>query len=238
MENNLLTRDTLIKMKKDDVIEAYLQSADLFRAIGDINANLKIMSAELSAVKQLNSDLTKRNEQLERRLIETERLTFSDAQYSRRHLLELNTSQGQLSDSPHLKETVARLMSLTGTNVAAGDIDVCHTIGKEGKKRVIMEMNTRTQRYAILQTRKNLKNIQDDVHGSIFISESVCDPLKKLEYTCRKLKKNGALHSTWFWNGRIHMKITENGEKVHVGHLTDILKRVDRAAVEAIYPDV
>ena len=51
MEKNLLTRDTLIKMKKDDVIEAYLQSADLFRAIGDINANLKIMSAELSAVK-------------------------------------------------------------------------------------------------------------------------------------------------------------------------------------------
>ena len=71
METNLLTRDTLIKMKKDDVIEAYLQSADFFRAIGDINANLKIMSAELLAVKQLNVDLTKRNQQLERRLVET-----------------------------------------------------------------------------------------------------------------------------------------------------------------------
>ena len=30
----------------------------------------------------------------------------------------------------------------------------------------------------------------------------------------------------------------ENCEKVNVGHLTDILKRVDRAAVEAIYPTV
>ena len=99
-------------------------------------------------------------------------------------------------------------------------------------------MNTHTQRYDILQTRKNLKNITEDVYSSFFIRESVCNTLKKLEYTCRKLKKNGAIHSTWFWNGRIQMKVTENGEKVHVGHLTDILKRVDCSAVEAIYPTV
>ena len=173
-------------------------------------------------MKTINNDLIKRNEDLERRLVEIERLTFSGAQYSSRRLLEISTSTGQFHDSPHLKATVAQLMSLTESPVAAANIDICHTIGKEGKKRVIMEMANRTTRYDILRARKELKNVEDDQYGNIFINESLCNRYKRLDYLCRKLKKSGHVHSTWFWNGRIFIKKTENTEKIHVWHVTDI----------------
>ena len=140
-------------------------------------------------METINNDLIKRNEEFERRIIENERLTFSDAQYSRRCLLEISTSTGQFHDSMHLKATVARLISLTGSPVAAANIDISHTIEKEGKKRVIMEMADRTTRYDILRARKELKNVEDDQYGNIFINESLCDLYKRLDYLCRKLKK-------------------------------------------------
>ena len=103
------------------------------------------MLNRLNQMETINNDLSKRNEELKWRLIQNERLTLSDAQYNRCRLLKISTSQGQFHDSPHLKATVAQLMSLTGTPVAAANIDICHTIGKKGKKRVIMEMPTEQQ---------------------------------------------------------------------------------------------
>ena len=94
-------------------------------------------------MERINNDLSKRNEELERRLVENKSLTF-----------KISTSQGQFHDSLHLEATVARLMSLTGTPVTATNIDIYHTIDKEGKKRVIIEMSTRTTRYDILKTQK------------------------------------------------------------------------------------
>ena len=233
--STILSRDALSTLNKGQLIEAYLKTAELATTMGEMNSTIKLMSNRLNQMETIINDLIERNEELEQRLVENERLTFSDAQYSRRRLLEISTSTGQFHDSPHLKATVARLMSLTGSPVTAANIDICHTIGKEGKKRVIMEMADRTTRYNILRARKELKNVNDGQFGSIFINESLCDPYKRLDYLCRKLKKSSHVHSTWFWNGRIFIKKTENSDKIHVSHVTDICSRFDRSIIDPLF---
>ena len=78
----------------------------------------------------------------------------------------------------------------------------------------------------MLRARKNLKGVTDQQYGNIFINESMCDPYKKLDYVCRRLKKNGNVHSTWFFNGRLYFKKSENGDKIQRHLYGEMAKKV------------
>ena len=54
------------------------------------------------------------------------------------------------------------------------------TLLERKERSVIMEMANRTTRYDILRARKELKNVEDDQYGNIFINKSLCDPYKGL----------------------------------------------------------
>ena len=55
--------------------------------MGEMNTAIKLMSAHMTQMEKINNDLSKCNEELERRLVENERLTFSDGLYT--HVLHL-----------------------------------------------------------------------------------------------------------------------------------------------------
>lgn len=190
----------LKKMSKDELIEAYNSKESVTSAINNLTSKLEAMELR-------NAELEKANARLEARLTDTEKQLANTSQYSRRRLLEITTSAATLRDGPNIKTEVARCLSMTGVQVQPADLDICHTVGKE-KKRVILEMPSRTLRYELLSARKKLKGKTDPAHGNLFINESMCPQYQKLDYACRRLKKDGKINATWFWNGRLFYKLT------------------------------
>ena len=227
--------DTLKMLNKDELIAIIKQKETENNSSNDIREMKEMLSQfsdKLDEVIKTNKMLQEQNTILTNRLVDTERQLTNICQYSRRRQLEITTSKATLKDGDELKPTLARLLSLTGHNVTVDEIDVAHSLGKE-KKKIICELRTRTARYELLKNRKHLKNNQDDEYGNVYINESLCPQFQKLDYACRKLKKAGHMNSTWFFNGKLQYKLTENGDRVYVTHANDLLTKFP---VEIVQP--
>ena len=81
----------------------------------------------------------------------------------------------------------------------------------------------------VLVNGKNLRNKSEDLRqlkfsGKLFISESICHENHQLAYKCRQLKNAGKIHSIWFWNNAVNVKLSERSNPVEVFHIIDIEK--------------
>ena len=78
-------------------------------------------------------------------------------------------------------------------------------------------------------TKKTLRNKSEDLRqlrfsGKLFISDSMCHENHQLAYKCRQLKDAGKIHSTWFWNNAVNVKLGERSNPVKIFHIVDIEK--------------
>ena len=228
---------TLKKLSKDDLIaiikKTETDSSENSNDLKELKDLVSSMSDKLDSVMDANKILQEQNASLTTRLVDTERLLANICQYSRRRQLEISTSRATLKDGDDLKQNLAKLLSMTGHTVKEEQIDVAHTLGKE-KKKIICELTTRTDRYELLRKRKNLKNQEDETYGNIFINESLCPQYQKLDYACRKLKKAGHIHSTWFFNGKLQYKLSENGDRVYVNHPADLVAKFPNGVINPL----
>ena len=60
--------------------------------------------------------------------------------------------------------------------------------------------------------------------GKLFILESMCHENHQLAYKCHQLKNAGKIHSTWFWNNKVNVKLNERSNPVKIFHIIDIEK--------------
>ena len=58
--------------------------------------------------------------------------------------------------------------------------------------------------------------------GRLFASESMFHENQQLAYTCWQLKSARKIHSTWFLNNVVNIKLTEHGRIHKKFHITDI----------------
>ena len=229
-----LTPAALSKLSKEELINLVLENSNVKDQLKEITTTLNTLTDKMAAMEETNNLLKAENELLGKRLRDTESALTTTAQYTRRHSLELSTSAAPLYDGAELKTNVAKLLSTSGVAVTAHDIDVAHMLGKE-KKRVIITMISRDKRYDVLRARKNLKDKKDATYGSVYINESLCPQFQRLDYLLRRMKKGGHIHSSWFWNGRLSFKKTEQSEKITISHELDIMEKfTGNAAVHTI----
>ena len=116
-------------------------------------------------------------------------------------------------------------MSLTGVNVVSEQLHSSHRLKKTN--RVIVKFKCRKQRQNVLFNRKNLKDKSSDLSqlrflGKLFISESMSHENHQLTYRCRQLKTAGKIHSTWFFNNSVNLKLTDNGPIYKISHVVNI----------------
>ena len=139
-------------------------------------------------------------------------------------------------DDGNLGALAASLMSLTNTQVAAADLDKCHRLQNEST--VIVEFKTRTMRDSVVRGRKLLKNktvaIEELGLSRSFINESLCPEYRKLDFVCRKLKKNDIIADTWFFNGRLFV-VDKTGKKWFVSHMNDALKFASKEVIASYF---
>ena len=96
----------------------------------------------------------------------------------------------------------------------------------EKKDTVIVKFKCRKQKRSILINRKNLRNKSDvltqlNFSARLFVLESMCHENHQLSYKCRQLKNAGKIHSTWFWNNSVNVKLNERSQPTKIHHVID-----------------
>ena len=166
------------------------------------------------------------NELLLERITQLERSNLSNPQYNRRETLEINPVPSGISDDV-LEQSVCQALSLTGISVELDDLQACHRMRK--KDRVIIKFKCRKQKHRVISNRKTLQNKSLDLTrlkflGKLFVNGSMCLENHQLAYKCRQLKSARQIHSTWFFNSTLHIKLVENGPIYKIFHTTEVEK--------------
>ena len=169
------------------------------------------------------------NDLLLEHITQLERNNLNNAQYTRRETLKINPVPSDIADDV-LEQSVCQALSRTEISVEQVDLQACHRMRK--KDRVIIKFKCRKQKHCVLLNRITLQNRSLDLmqlkfSGKLFVNESMCHKNHQLAYKCHQLKSVHKIHSTWFYNGTLHIKHVENGP-IRI-HPTDIEKvfRVD-----------
>ena len=97
------------------------------------------------------------------------------------------------------------------------------------KETVIVKFKSTKQKRIILIDRKNLRNKSENLSQlkfavKIFISESMCHENHQLAYKYRQFKNAWKIHSAWFWNNIINVKLNERSQPAKIYHIIDIEK--------------
>ena len=176
------------------------------------------VNSELQQSKKFNSHL------LIRIIIQLERNAVTNSQYSRRETIELNPVPADITEDV-LEENICKALSLTGVNVVPNDLHACHRMKRTD--RVIVKFKCRKQKNSVMYKRKNLGNKSQELNnlkfsGRLFVSESMSHENQQLAYKCRQLKSARKIHSTWFFNNVVNLKLTEHGRIYKIFHVTDI----------------
>ena len=220
------TRSQLENLSKEELIDELISVEDISSKLSDLTSRFddflrryEVLSSELTISKNCNRLLGERIVQLERNAV-------NNAQYHRRESLEINPVPASIGDDV-LESSVCRALSLTGHEVKPDDLQACHRLKK--KDTVIVKFKCRKQRRSILTNRKNLRNKSDGLtrlnfSGRLFVSESMCHENHQLSYKCRQLKNAGKIHSTWFWNNSVNVKLDERSQPTKINHVIDIEK--------------
>ena len=220
------TRSQLEYLSKDELIDELMSIEDTYSKLvnlttrfDDFTRRFEILSSELAVSKNCNWLLSEW-------IIQLERNAVKNTQYHQHKSIEINPVPASISNE-ELEDNVCKALSLIGHEVIPDDLQACHRLKK--KEIVIVKFKSRKQKQNILIDRKNLCNKSENLTqlkfaGKFFISESMCHENHKLAYKCRQLENAGKIHSTWFWNNVINVKLDERSQAVKIYNIIDIKK--------------
>ena len=220
----VVTRSQMENMTREELVEELIAATDVATQISSLDTKLTNLlskfdqvSSELIIVKNVNSHLMDR-------IISLERHQLNTSQYQRREMIEINPVPLDI-DNNVLEDSVCQALSLTGVTVNPNDIQACHRMKK--KDRVIVKFSNRKLKQNVMKNRKLLGAKSLDLtrlkfSGKLFISDSMCLENQQLAYLCRQLKNAKKIHSTWFFNNVLNIKLTDVSEAKKIFHKKDI----------------
>ena len=123
-----------------------------------------------------------------------------------------------------MEDSICKALSLTGVNVVPEDLQACHRMKRSD--RVIVKFKCRKQKQSLIYKCKNLGTISQELtnlnlSGGLFVSKSMSHE-NQLVYKCWQLKRARKIHSTWFFNNFVNIRLTEHGRMHKIFHVTDI----------------
>ena len=211
-------------MKKDEVISYCIQLQDsihgrLEKALQDTeraNANIELLTARvdiLESEREVSKHVTKA----------LTRQIHQNSQYLRKESLEIHGVEDEAGEGDELEINICKLLSMSGEKVVPDDLQACHRLAN--KKQVICKLKCRKQKFAIMKRRMNIqdssrnkdKNIEKQKQdarkklsfGRVWINESLAPHFKSMQWKCRMLQKHEHIHSYWFFNGHLQIKLSE-----------------------------
>ena len=225
----VLTRSQYENMSKEELIQELTDINSSF--INDINTKLSNLGEKFNEYKskydKVDSELQqckKINSHFLTRVIQLECNTVASSEYSRRETIELNLAPADITEDA-LEENVCKALSLTGVNVVPNDLHACHQMKRSD--RVIVKFKCCKQKNSVMYKCKILGNNSQELcnlkfSGRIFVNESMSYENQQLAFEWRQLKSAQKIHSTWFFNNAVNLKLTEHGRIHKIFHVTDI----------------
>ena len=209
--------------------------SDIADRLGRIENELSKSRNENTALREENASLNGKIETLQKNMIVIERNCNGNAQYARNRQLQLWNLPAATTDAEDLKTEAAKLLSLTGANIKAADIDVAHKIKRQGS--IIVEFASRTKRNQVVMARKELKHKKADLAKASCPKMSVVESMtwenKRLDFLCRKLKEAKKIKETWFFMGKLNL--VELGTKRHfISHITELYHIFGKDVIDEI----
>ena len=194
------TRSQLENLSKEELIEELVSVDNITSKIFDLTNRFDDFLRRFEVV---SSDLaiTKNcNRLLTERVVQLEKNAVNNARYHLRVSVEVNPVPPSISDE-ELELNICKGLSLTGHEVKPDDLQACPRLKK--KESVIVKFKCRKRKQRVLVNRKNLRNKSEDLH---------------------QLKNAGKIHSTWFWNNAVNVKLSERSNPVKIFNIIDIEK--------------
>jgi len=242
-DEEILDKESLLKLSKDQIIDYTLKVtnfASLAKTVESLSDRLKVVEANLAIASNINNFLKDRVSYLENHVSRLDRTTIDNSQYLRNKQIEVRVIPDEIIKLPtaDLKTKMAELFSLTGETITSQDIGRCHPLGAN-QQSVILEFYDREKRDSMLRSRKNLKDKKEAMKElntpQAIIVESLCREYARLDFVCRKLKKNNVIKDTWFFNGKLFIKLSEHSAKEKVSHINDIIQMVGQEQVDLVF---
>ena len=162
------------------------------------------------------------------RIIELERRTSQQEQYSRRECVELVGFTDEVQDN-ELEDLVVKTFNKAGVTVTKKDFHAIHRL--RDHKTVIAKLVNRRHSIAILRNKKSLRNLNNTQKkqlkskSKIYVNESLCPSYRKLMGKCNSLMKGDYISSFYTVNGKLKIKYdTDNGitENATISHEYDL----------------
>ena len=232
-----LTYTQLDKLSKNDIITYTLEvqgkyndninlSEKLDNAIKDIGILQKTVEELVSRNTQLESSLavtSNVNDQLLKRIIDLERQTNANSQYSRRECLEISGIPSSVGHD-QLEGKVCEILKSIDVEVPPNKIEACHRLKNN---QTIIKFSSRKDCKKVLENRSKLKvsdktTLGFDQDHRIFINESLCPEYRFLFWKCRELFKRSKVFSYWTFNGVIKIRLSDGGKIYAITHVTDL----------------
>ena len=139
-----------------------MSKEELIQELTDINSSLvKNINAKLTDLSEMFNKFTSKydkvyselqqcksfNSHLLTRIIQLERNTVTNSQYSRRETIELNPVPAEIYEDV-LEESICKALSLTRVNVVPEDLHTCHRMKR--LDRVIVKFKCRKQKQSLI----------------------------------------------------------------------------------------
>ena len=192
-----------------------LRNTNLEEKFNNFLSKYDNVNSELQQCKKFNSHLLTR-------IIQLERNAVANSQYSRIETIE--PVPADITEDV-LEENTGKALSFTGVNVVPNDLHACNRMKRAD--RVIVKFKYRKQKNSVTYKRKNLGNKSQELNNvkfsrRLFVSESMSHENQQLVYKCRQLKSARKIHSAWFFNNVVNLKLTEHGRIYKIFHVKDI----------------
>ena len=206
---SIYTEEALDKLNKKELItillslQSKVESAnnEILDQVRQLNQKFSQLESENSIVKQTNSLLSKRMDNMKRQC-------WANAQYSRRECLEVVGIPDSVQNN-ELEDKVLTIFKKIGSEVSPRDIEACHRL-KKGNDRVIVKFSRHKGCEQIMSVKKDLKylNMQVGLPGncSIFINTGLCRYYRMLSSKFKRLHDLGKISNFYISSGTINKK--------------------------------
>lgn len=191
----------------------------LINSVKEQQKDIEEQNNEIEILKKSKSELQQRVDDLEYDLDNLE-------QYGRRTSLRFHNvpKPGTDEGNTDTESAVISICEKMGVTITSDDNDRPHPIGRpnrNNKLQIICKFKTWKAKNKVFSAKKELKNNTD----KIFITE---DLTRYRQSIVIEAKKGKSIRSFWTFDGRIYIKMEQNGEKLEVTSLDEINRHLNR----------
>ena len=218
----------------------------IVKIVNKLNSAIEFLSGQVNSLRKeneklregydelafINSSLSSRVADAERKIVDAETNAAKLNQYGRRNNLQLDGIPENISDDK-LESKVVEILGELRVPITSMEIEACHRLpnkrGEKGPRRTVVRVINRRKCEQAVRNAKKLddKEIQKRLKvGRVFISEDLCPYYRKLAYMCRCLRRSGKIEHVSSANGSVRILINAGDEKrISIFHESELVRR-------------